>query len=45
VGPEKIRDKACGLMTEVCGSAVAARVDAIVMGEGDFEVCELMALI
>ena len=45
VGPEKIRDKARGLITEVCGGDVAARVDAIVMGEGDFEVCELMALI
>jgi aconitate decarboxylase len=45
VGPEKIRDKARGLMTEVCGSEVAARVDAIVMGTDNFEVCELMALI
>jgi hypothetical protein len=32
-------------MTEVCGSEVAARVDAIVMGTDNFEVCELMALI
>jgi aconitate decarboxylase len=45
VGPEKIRDKARGLMTEVWGSEVAARVDAMVMGAEDFEVCELMALI
>jgi len=45
VGPEKIREKARGLMTEVCGSDVAARVDAIVMGAGDFEVRELLALI
>jgi aconitate decarboxylase len=45
VGPEKIREKARGLMAEVCGGDVAARVDAIVMGEGDFEVQELMALI
>ena len=45
VGPEKIRDKARGLITEVCGGNLAARVDEIVMGEGDFEVCELMALI
>jgi hypothetical protein len=45
VGPEKIRNKAHGLITEVCGSDVAARVDAIVMGAGDFEVRDLMALI
>jgi aconitate decarboxylase len=45
VGPEKIRDKARGLMTEVCGSEVAARVDTIVMGTNDFEVRELLALI
>ena len=45
VGPEKIREKARGLITEVCGSDVAARVDAIVMGAGDFEVRELLALI
>ena len=45
VGPEKIRAKARGLMAEVCGSDVAARVDAIVMGADDFEVCELMELI
>jgi aconitate decarboxylase len=45
VGPEKIRDKARGLMTEVCGSEVAARVDTIVMGTGDFAVQELLALI
>jgi hypothetical protein len=29
----------------VCGSAVAERVDTIVMGESDFEVRELLALI
>jgi len=45
VGPEKIREKARGLMTEVCGGEVAARVDTIVMGTGDFEVQELLALI
>ena len=45
VGPEKIREKARGLITEVCGSAVAERVDTIVMGESDFEVRELLALI
>ena len=45
VSPEKIRDKARGLMTEVCGSEVAARVDTIVMGTGDFAVQELLALI
>jgi aconitate decarboxylase len=45
VGPEKIREKARGLITEVCGSDVAARVDAIVMGAGDFEVRVLLALI
>lgn len=45
VGPEKIREKARGLMTEVCGSEVAARVDTIVMGTGDFAVQELLALI
>ena len=45
VGPERIREKARGLITEVCGSAVAASVDAIVMGTGDFEVRELLALI
>jgi aconitate decarboxylase len=45
VGPEKIRAKARGLMTEVCGSEVAARVEAIVMGTDDFEVQELLALI
>jgi hypothetical protein len=45
VGPEKIREKARGLISEVCGSDVAARVDAIVMGAGDFEVQQLLALI
>jgi len=45
VGPEKIRDKARGLITEVCGSEVAARVDTLVMGTEDFEVRELLALI
>ena len=45
VGSEKIRDKARGLITEVCGSDIATRVDAIVMGTGDFAVQELMALI
>jgi aconitate decarboxylase len=45
VGSEKIREKARGLMTEVCGGEVAARVDTIVMGTGDFEVRELLALI
>ena len=45
VGPEKIRDKARGLMTVVCGSEVAARVDTIVMGTGDFAVQDLLALI
>jgi aconitate decarboxylase len=45
VGSEKIREKARGLMTEVCGGEVAARVDKIVMGTGDFEVQELLALI
>ncbi|MEI8401036.1 MAG: MmgE/PrpD family protein [Alcaligenaceae bacterium] len=45
VGSEKIRDKARGLITEVCGSEVATRVDAIVMGTGDFAVKELLALI
>jgi aconitate decarboxylase len=45
VGPEKIRGKARGLITEVCGSEVAARVDTLVMGTGDFEVRELLALI
>jgi aconitate decarboxylase len=45
VGPEKIREKARGLMAEVCGTEVAARVDTIVMGTSDFEVRELLALI
>jgi aconitate decarboxylase len=45
VGPEKIRAKARGLITEACGSEVATRVDAIVMGTGDFAVQELLALI
>jgi len=45
VGPEKIRDKALGLITEVCGSEVAARVDTIVMGTDDFAVQELLELI
>lgn len=45
VGPEKIRDKARGLITEVCGSEVAARIDTIVMGTDDFAVQELLALI
>jgi aconitate decarboxylase len=44
VGPEKIREKARGLITEVCGSEVAAQVDTIVMGTGDFAVQELLAL-
>jgi hypothetical protein len=45
VGPEKIRDKACGLMTEVCGSRVAAQVDTIVMGTDDFAVQDLLELV
>jgi aconitate decarboxylase len=45
VGPEKIREKARALITEVCGRAVAERVETIVMGESDFEVRELLALI
>lgn len=45
VEPEKIRDKARGLITEVCRSDVAERVDTIVMGESDFDVRGLMALI
>jgi aconitate decarboxylase len=45
VSPEKIRDKARGLIAEVYGSEVAARVDTIVMGTDDFAVQELLALI
>jgi len=45
VGSERIRDKARGLITEVCGSEVAACVDTIVMGTEDFAVQELLALI
>jgi aconitate decarboxylase len=42
VGPQKIRDKARGLMTEVCGSEIAGRVESTVMGADDFEVRGLL---
>jgi aconitate decarboxylase len=42
VGPQKIRDKARGLMTEVCGIEIAGRVESTVMGADDFEVRGLL---
>jgi aconitate decarboxylase len=45
VGPERIRDKARGLITAVCGSGVADSVDAIVMSAPDFELRELLSMI
>ena len=44
VGPERIREKARGLIAEVAGPQVAAELDALVMGTDNFMVQELLAL-
>lgn len=44
VGPERIRAKARGLMTEGYDASISAQIDALVMGSANFEVRELLAL-
>jgi len=44
VGPERIRAKARGLMTEGYDESIAAQIDSLVMGSADFAVRELLAL-
>jgi aconitate decarboxylase len=44
VGPERIRAKARGLMTEGYDASISAQIDSLVMGSANFEVRELLAL-